>query len=204
MDARQAEEQLTTIRTLLERATVYRALSVPGAALAGVLAGLGAAFGCSGGSGRFLMVWMSVLAAAAVANTLVLARQARTDGRPLFSPGLRLALRGLWPPMLAGGFIGILFAMAGHLEAAAAFWALFYGLSLLATREFAPRSICRLGHAFTLAGLFGVGAAWDIEAGAFAGGAGVPAPLFLAATFCAFHLIYAALVFPATRRVAHD
>lgn len=197
MNPQAAEEQIRTIRELLERATVYSALSAPGAAWAGVLALLGGWWSRNLEGQAFLCLWLGVLAAAAAGNTLFLALQARQQGRAFFSPGLRLALRGLWPPALAGGLLGSLWLYWGGDARAAVFgWALAYGLALTATREFAPRSITILGQAFFWGGL--AGCAWLLFP--MVRPPGWPAAAWMAVLFGGFHLAYAAFVALAARR----
>lgn len=183
-----AAGQIQTIRAMLERATVYRAISLPGAALGGMLALPAAWLASCGGGMRFLVVWFATLAIVGAFNAWQLARQARRDGRVFFSNGMRLALRALVPPLLAGGVIGGHLAQLGHTTYAAACWILCYGLALLASREFAPQSIARLGTAFFLAGLAGFPAVPGIPSlGPFS-----PANVLMLATFGLLHLAYAA------------
>ena len=191
-----AAAQLHTIRSLLERATVYRSISVPGAALGGVAALLAAWFTRAGGTSVWLAVWHSVLLAMALFNTAVLARQSRREGRPLITSGFRLAFRGLLPPLVAGGLLGGLCALAGSAHWSAALWALCYGLALLATQEFAPRSLVWLGRTFFLAGMAATGLCvlqQDIDC-PWLGSA------IMATTFGGFHLAYAATVALAPQR----
>lgn len=182
--------QLQAIRMLMERATVYRAISLPAALLGGLLALPSAWLTSSGGGTRFLLVWFSALAIAGSFNTWQLWRQAKRDSRPLNSSGFRLASRALLPPLLAGGVVGGQLALQGHLLACAATWVLCYGLALLASREFAPRSIVHLGTAFFVAGLLAFIFMDSIpEFGGLA-----PADVLMASTFGLLHLVYAATV----------
>ena len=68
----------------------------------------------------------------------------------MITSGFRLAFRGLLPPLVAGGLLGGLCALAGSAHWSAALWTLCYGLALLATQEFAPRSLVWLGRTFFL------------------------------------------------------
>jgi hypothetical protein len=192
-----AANQLQTIRLLMERATVYRAISLPAALLGGLLALPAAWLASSGGGSRFVLVWFTALALTGSFNTWQLARQAKQQNRPFFSSGFRLALRALVPPLLAGGLVGGQLALHGHELACAATWVLCYGLALLASREFAPRSIVRLGSAFFVVGLLSV-----IVLGSIPHlGPLTPANVLMAATFGILHLVYAAAIaLPASRR----
>src|SRR4051812_30903729 len=114
MDERsRAEEHLRVIRSLMERVTVYRAISAP-TALVGGLAALAVAalmlrrIGMFGGADRdvpltsrdFIVWWIIALLVTGAANTYFLWREATRDQRPFFSSGLRLALRSLLPAVV--------------------------------------------------------------------------------------------------------
>lgn len=193
----QADAQLTTIRTLLERATIYRAISVPGATVGGALA-LVAAWITRGTADHrmWLGVWLGVLLLASAFNFFQLARDARRENRAFLSNGLRLALRGLLPPLLAGGVTGLVCGGNGALELTAVLWMIFYGLALLAVREFAPVSLTRLGMVFLAAGLVGFSAIafWPIIPPCWLPVETALASSLMGATFGIFHITYAAAV----------
>ena len=95
-----------------------------------------------------------------------------------------------------GGLLGGLCALAGSAHWSAALWALCYGLALLATQEFAPRSLVWLGRTFFLAGMAATGLCvlqQDIDC-PWLGSA------IMATTFGGFHLAYAATVALAPQR----
>jgi hypothetical protein len=185
-----AAGQLQTIRMLMERATVYRAISLPAALLGGLLALPAAWLASSGGGSRFLSVWFTALAVTGSFNTWQLARQAKRENRPFLSSGFRLALRALVPPLLAGGVVGAQLAFHDQTLACAATWVLCYGLALLASREFAPRSIVRLGTAFFVVGLL----AFIVLSSIPSFGQLTPANVLMAVTFGLLHLVYAAAI----------
>ncbi len=214
----EAEEHLRVIRSLMERATIYRAISAPAALIAGLLACV-AGFGFAGEVNSlrsdpaslvaadeyytrdftFQLKWLAVLAAASAVNFWFLARDARRRGDPFVSPAMRMALKAMLPPLLCGA----VFAWIRPGSAVVPFWLVFYGLALLSTAHFAPPSLTRLGWPFLLTGFavllrhaydFGVpilAAPWD--------------DYTMAATFGIFHIIYAACVWakekPATEVV---
>lgn len=190
-----AEENLRSIRRLMERATVYRAISAGPALLGGGLSALlGAWFharpdGVTAGS--FVTAWLGILAVVGALNTWLLWREARGRGAAFPSPATLHGLRALAPPMLACGFLGLVLALAeDDLVAGTLMWVIGYGLGLLATSSFAPRSIGALGWAFLLSGL-----AWYLSVSLRAQTAIDPvreAAKIMAATFGGFHLVYAA------------
>ncbi len=187
----EAAENLRVIRNLMERATVYRAISAPTALFAAAVAiptGLSLALGPAGEGVTplaFWMVWAGVYLAVDLFNGVLLWRDARRRGAPLLTANLRHAFAALVPPMLAGGLISLLVVHHSYLMAALC-WVLFYGLGLLATHGFAPASIKALGGVFVIAGL-AVSVYWRMvgledspQLGAW----------LMAGTFGLFHLVY--------------
>src|SRR4051794_24607748 len=146
MDERKrAEEHLRIIRSLMERATIYRAISAPTALVGGIASSaVGTAlhfghfqrqdaFGDDSASQLFLAAWGCVLAVTGAANLFFLAREARRRGGPLFSPGMRKALYALLPPVLAAAVFTALFGSSHSHFILPWIWMIFYGLGLLAT-----------------------------------------------------------------------
>src|ERR1700682_133256 len=103
-----AEEDLRVIRTLMERATTYRAISAPTALVGGVLSILSAAFiylgdapgsplGRAVGPREFAFIWLDVLLLTVLANAFFVWREAKSSRRPFISSGMKLALRAVAP-----------------------------------------------------------------------------------------------------------
>lgn len=156
-----AIDHLRTIRSLMERANVYRAVNVPTALFGGVMA-IAAAWGLVEAERRgivfspekLLLCWFAVLVLVGAFNTLLIGREAKKEGEPLWSPGMKMALKALLPALFAGGVLGAILAIrSAEYGQMAACWALFYGLALMATSGFSPRSLRVLGLAFTIIGL---------------------------------------------------
>lgn len=201
----EAEENLRVIRSLMEKATVYRAISSPAALVGGICALMAAiagrwlerpwlaespfpAFG-------FLAPWLGVLLVATVTNLLLLAQGAHCRGEAFFSPGMRLALRAMLPALLGGGVVTLLtFALGAALVAS--LWVLFYGIGLLAASHFAPKSICWLGRAFFATGVVLIGGGFVVVSGWESGSDWLAAQDIMGATFGFFHIIYAACTWP--------
>ena len=197
----EAEEHLRVIRSLMEKATIYRAISAPTALVGGVCSvvlglslhfywrSLPPSFVLDGDEVSWLFIrgWLGVLAVTCAANTWFLWRDARRRGEPFVSAGMKQALKCLIPPMLVGGFGTCL--LGERLFYLPFVWMIFYGLALLATAPFAPRSIPRLGWVFLLAGFVTL----------YLRGTTVVLTdpnLLMTATFGLFHLIYAACTWP--------
>ncbi|MCP5541332.1 MAG: hypothetical protein H7A52_14405 [Akkermansiaceae bacterium] len=190
----EVQDNLRVIRGLMERATIYRAVSSAPALLGGLLslavAGYFLARPVSISTTAFLGAWLAVLAVTGLANTVLLRREAAARGAAFPSAQTRHGLAAMAPAMGCGFAIGLVFAWRWeNLPACVVAWGLGYGLGLLATSSFAPGSIRRLGAAFLLAG--GAGFAWL----AFAAAPPSPAAAcaFMGATFGGFHLVYGLL-----------
>lgn len=198
----EATEQLRAIRTMMERATVFRALSGEVALVGGAMS-LAAGWLSERRSGwPWATVWLVGLAVVLAFGVWQLHRSAAARSRPFFSVGLKLALRGALPSLLAGGFLGLLYVKYGQHGSetlAASLWILHYGLALLALREFAPKSMTWLGLAFLLTGVASFSALTFVQAMAPVLKKLGPSGL-MAATFGGFHLIYGAAIVTTTRR----
>ena len=209
-----AEEHLRIIRSLMERATIYRAISAPTALVGGLLAvattallwfGDRARFGTAAplDGRRFAEIWLLILAIVLAVNAFFVRREAQQDGRPFLSSGARLALRAIAPCLIIPAATTIWFfknAEPIDREIMVAVWIAFYGLALLATALFAPRSLVFLGWAFLLTGLlilFWPKSLGDDPRGMFPN-------LAMGATFGLYHLVYAACVWSGSRAGARE
>lgn len=199
----EALESLRVIRSLMERAHVYRAISAPAALVGGILsliAGMAAGIPNPGVAPSrplaFLGTWLAILAVTSALNFALLFREAARRGQPLLSDGMRMARRAIVPPMAVGGVLGIGQILYFEDTAmAATLWILCYGLALLATGGFSPRGLVRLGWSFVATGtaLFLL-LALRGEVYAFLRHDRASS-LAMAATFGLLHVVYAGAVF---------
>jgi hypothetical protein len=201
-----AEQDLRVIRSLMERATVYRTISAPAALVAGFLSIFAAAAIYLNDKsldravqGRaFAAIWLVVLILAVAANAFFIWREAKKDGRPFISSGMKLSLRAIAPNLLVPAAVTLWFLVSGYKGAAeqelVVVWIAFYGLALLSTALFAPRSLVCLGWAFLLTALAFLAlrnAAGDLP---------VNLPnIAMGITFGLYHLIYAVCAWPRKR-----
>jgi hypothetical protein len=195
-----AREQLRVIRSLMERATVYRSISAPTALVGGLLSlgGFITAYYAKHhrhvplSSSEFLLVWLVILALTCLTNALFLSRDALRRKEPFFSSGMKCALLSVAPAFLAAGLLTFIIKSPIHL---AIIWITLYGIGLLGTQHFAPRSLVVLGAAFFLTGC-ALQPTWKHFF--LPAGHGEPSALvvsgLMAATFGGYHLAYAAAV----------
>jgi hypothetical protein len=205
-----AEQDLRVIRSLMERATVYRAISAPAALVAGLLSIFAAAAVVYLSDQTrldtnrpihghpFAAIWLIVLAIAVATNAFFIWREANKDGRPFISSGMKLSLRAIGPNLLIPAAVTLWFLVSGYKGASeqelVIVWIAFYGLALLSTGLFAPRSLVYLGWAFLLSAL-----ALPALGNAIGN---LPANLpniAMGITFGFYHLIYAACAWPRKR-----
>lgn len=207
IDRNEAEEHLRVIRTLMERATIYRAISAPTALVGGVLAITIAATSLAWAQTHrdvediphFVLWWLLALVLTVGANTFFIWRAAVKRSEKLFSPSLTLAVKALFPPCLVAGVITLaLTSSTSDDYGLAIIWTIFYGLALLATAHFAPRSLIMLGWAFVIAGLgtFLIPFAQTIASNHLLWPRHVGASWLMGVTFGLFHLVYAATTWP--------
>lgn len=201
-DQSEAEDNLRVIRSLIERATVYRAISAPTALVGGLLSIIAATViflnnATEYGIGdritprEFTAVWLVVLAITIVLNAFFIRREALRTGRPFISPAMKMALRAIAPCLVIPLMVTIWFFKVGYLGNQEQFlvvvWTGFYGLALLSTSVFAPRSLGVLGWAFLLTSI-AIPALDNLLDTEFS--AEMP-DLMMGATFGLYHLIYA-------------
>jgi len=201
-DRSRAEEDLRVIRTLMERATVYRAISAPTALVGGVLSILSAVLIRLSDYPQsplrrvirpreFAFIWIDVLVLTVIANAFFVWREAKSSGRPFISSGMRLALRAIAPNLIVPAIFTLWFLKIGFLGAVelelVVIWVVFYGLALLSTALFAPRSLAILGWAFLLTGV-----SVPVIANAVEGLPDNVPTMVMGLTFGLYHLIYAA------------
>jgi len=199
-DSDSADRQLRVIRFLMERATIYRSISAPTALVGGLLSlgGFATAYYAKHhrhqplSYNEFLVVWLVILALTCLTNTIFLSRGAARRSEFFFSSGMKCALMSVAPAFFSAAVLTLMIHSPIHL---ALVWVTFYGMGLLATQHFAPRSLVILGLTFFLTGC-GLVATWkhffmpnpphEPSALVVSG--------ILAATFGGFHLAYAAAV----------
>ncbi|MEO5722273.1 MAG: hypothetical protein ABIR71_12490 [Chthoniobacterales bacterium] len=210
-DPRDAEEHLRVIRSLMERATVYRAISAPTALVGSALALAASALlyvGSERGSdsffrltypdaGRhFTAIWLVVLAVTLLANTFFIWRKAQREGRAFFTSGLKLAISSASPILIIAAVLTSLFWRADqtteNIPLLVTIWITCYGLALLATASFAPRSLRYLGWAFLLTGA----ACLVLTDPLFNANPARAAAVAMGLTFGLYHLVYGLWTWP--------
>jgi hypothetical protein len=214
-----AEKHLRVIRTLMERATIYRAISAPTALAGAVIAITLAAFIWVRehhwaenapevmrhiSTRGFASLWLGALAIVIALNTFFVWRKAHCDGRPFISPALKLALRSILPCLVLPAATTIWFFYDGfefdNELLLVRVWIGFYGLALIATQHFAPRLLVFLGWAFLMTAAAMMVASRQLE---YYATPLVP-NLAMGVTFGFYHLIYAGCVWKSPVRAGSE
>lgn len=159
MNPKWAEENLQTIRTLMERSAVYRRALAPVMLYAGILGLAAAAAGLLlqlDSTTAFGALWLITAAAGVGGAFLITRRQALKDDEKFWSPPTRRVALALAPPLLAGFLLGSWPALFQETMeelnlAACTAWILFYGCALHAAGFFMPRGIRLFGWCFMFA-----------------------------------------------------
>ncbi len=160
MEPAQAAAQLEAIRTLMERAALYRR------ALAPITLAVGALGLAAGGAGlglhldgvrSFAYLWGGTAVAALGAAFLIARRQSLQAAEPFWTPPTRRIFHALGPALVLGAaLIGAVVTAEPGLPAAtlatwlAVAWVGIYGLGLNAAGFFMPRGIRWFGIGFAL------------------------------------------------------
>src|SRR5258708_4041069 len=155
MNRSAAEENLRVIRELMERATIYRAVSAPGALFCGLSALLVSALALIPGpfqtlvQHNFALVWVVVCLLSVTANIFFLIRATERRQERFASYRLRTALLAIAPAFIVA--IALTFFLtraAGSRLFITVLCVAVYCLSLLSTMTFSPLSHLILGSAF--------------------------------------------------------
>jgi len=155
MQSHWAEENLQTIRILMERSAVYRRALAPIMLITG---GIGTAATVVGLAGHFDSVikfcafWLCVALVSVAGALLVVRRQAGKDGESFWSPPTRRVSQALLPPLFGGMVIGLICMVTGRGDPIylPSLWALFYGCALHSAGFFMQRGMKWFGWIFIL------------------------------------------------------
>jgi hypothetical protein len=200
------QQNLGAIRGLIERGEIYRAVSARAALVGGTLSILTAgAIYLNDEVTRIwdrpvrprelAFAWLGVLFLTVIVSVLFLSRAARNGGAPVNSRRMKLALRTITPYLVIPAAFTGWFLTTGYLGAAeqdlVVVWIAFYGLMLLSTALFAPRSLALLGWAFLLTSL-----SVPVFSDIIDDRVGSVPTVLMGVTFGLYHLIYATLNWP--------
>jgi len=173
MESNWAAEHLQIIRTLMERAALYRRALAPIMIFNGVVGLLAAGLGWSLGIGSprgFVLYWAVVSMVALTGSFLLVRRQALKESEPFWSPPTRRVTQAMLPALAAGLMIAALVTARAGLAPDTGgglvrvlwlplIWVVLYGCAFHAAGFFMPRGMKIFGWAFIIGGcgLFAAG-----------------------------------------------
>jgi hypothetical protein len=202
METKWAEENLQTIRTLMERSAVYRRALAPITLFAGALGVMAATAGLIlhlDSLRAFGALWLGAALAAIAGAFLIARRQALKDDEQFWSPPTRRVAQALLPPLTAGAVTSALFLSTVNDELFAPllafFWILFYGCAIHSAGFFMPRGMKLLGWVF-IAGISGFFTVLFIAQRNI----GFSAHWLMGAFFGVLHLIYGGYLYLTERK----
>jgi hypothetical protein len=167
-----ASENLQVIRTLMERAAIYRRAMAPIMVVVGVT-GIAAGFGgtCLNSRGfvllnsqtarGFVLFWLAVALVCLLEAFFMIRRQALKDSDPVWSPPTRRAAQSVSPAFLAALMLGLFF-LDPRTDFFFVFmlipaWMTLYGLAMHSAGFFMLRGFKLFGWGFVLGAVFFVG-----------------------------------------------
>lgn len=158
MDSGWAQDNLQTIRLLMERSAVYRRALAPIMIFTGSLGLVAAVFGWLfrlESPRSFGLFWLGVSVVATGGAYLLARRQALRDEEPFWSPPTRRVTQALVPLFLLGLVLGLVVALPAwrdplHVWWLPPSWMALYGCALHAAGFFMPRGMKLLGWLFVL------------------------------------------------------
>jgi len=157
MNPNWAEENLQTIRTLMERSALYRRALAPIMLFVGVVGILAATAGVIFQLDLplvFGVLWLGAAIVAIAGAFFIIRRQALKDKEPIWSPPTRRVAQTLFPPLTAGMILGVIFTLlptTGFVDFTLLLpflWALFYGCALHSAGFFMARGVKWFGWVY--------------------------------------------------------
>ncbi len=152
MKANSAEENLSLIRTLMERATIYRRALAPIMLTVGIVGTTVSVVGMLGKLDApipFVVCWVIAAAFALLAAFALARREAIREHEAFWSPPTRRVALALLPSGMMGVIVVCVEADPTRL---AGWWLLIYALGLHGAGFFMPSGVRRLSWLFLLAG----------------------------------------------------
>ncbi|MBB5397066.1 hypothetical protein [Mucilaginibacter sp. AK015] len=205
MKENEIQDELTSIRSMMERSSKFISLSGLSGVLAGIYAliGAGLAYSIIYGSGGFynyreylitdlgrsaadlytLILIALVVLIASIATCVVLTmRNARKKNQPMWGNSSRQLLFNMAVPLIAGGALILILISRGYVGIVASATLIFYGLALINASNFTFKDVKYLGICEIVLGLFA----------ALLPGYGL---LFWAVGFGILHIVYGSIMY---------
>jgi hypothetical protein len=149
-----ATDDLTFIRSMMERSSTFTAVPGLGGVAAGVVAVVAAIVGARQPTAdRWLATWLAAAAVAAMVEVIAMRVKAHRAGLTLTSPATRRFALAITAPWAAGAAITYALWTVRTFTIMPAAWLLLYGAGVLTGGMFTVRVVRTLGCCFMAAGL---------------------------------------------------
>jgi hypothetical protein len=150
----QAADDLTFIRSAMERSSTFTAVPGVGGMVIGAIALIAAAVGGAQEiGGRWLVTWLAAAALSVVVEVGAMARKAHRAGVTLTGPPARRFAIVIAAPLLAGAALTYELWTIGNFSVMVPVWLLLYGAGVLSAGMFSVPVVRALGICFMSAGL---------------------------------------------------
>jgi hypothetical protein len=150
----QAADNLTFIRSAMERSSTFTAIPGAGGVVVGAIGLVAAAVGARQGTAdRWLETWLAAAVAAVIVELVAMARKARRAGVSLSSANARRFALGIAAPLIAGAAITFQLWTAGNVAVMVPVWLLLYGTAVLTGGMFSVPVVRTMGLCFMAAGI---------------------------------------------------
>jgi hypothetical protein len=149
-----AADDLTFIRSAMERSTGFTAVAGSGGVVTGAIGLMAAVVGARQPTGeRWLATWIIAACIGVVVELTAMTRKARGAGIALTAKNARRFALGTAAPLVAGGAITYALWVMRDFSAMAPAWLLLYGVAVLTGGMFSLPVVRALGACFMAAGI---------------------------------------------------
>jgi hypothetical protein len=153
----QAADNLTFIRSTMERASTFTSVSGIGGVAVGVIGLVAAIVGARQPTAdRWLVTWLAAAVIAAAVEVVAMMRKAYRAGMTLTGPAARRFALGMAAPLVAGAAITYALWAARQYTVMTPAWLLLYGTGVLTGGMFSVPVVRAIGICFMTAGIAAV------------------------------------------------
>jgi hypothetical protein len=150
----QAADNLTFIRSTMERSSTFTAIPGVGGVVTGVIGLIAAVVGARQPTAdRWLLTWLAAACAAAIVELLAMTRKAHRAGMTLTGTNARRFALGTAAPLVAGAAITYELWAVRSFTVMAPAWLLLYGAGVLTGGMFSVPVVRAIGICFMMAGI---------------------------------------------------
>lgn len=148
-----AMDNLSFIRTAMERASAFTSVPGWGGVAMGLTAVLGSLLSAQAATPRaWTLTWLGVLVIAGAIGAVTMTLKARREEGAMLTGKARRFFLGFLPPIVVGALLTLVLVRHGLFGALAGTWLLLYGAGLVTGGVFSVRVVPIMGACFMLLG----------------------------------------------------